>query len=323
MVRTQLWFDPIVNPQTLQIQLFWTLRPANIGLLHIPPSPTPTHTLQPPTLLQKGYAMWNVNLLMLMSSMLMLVVLMWWYLSCPAKITLWASTSWPSSQARVTSAKSLSFLKFLIFQLCHSYWPNTSSENMRSSTKTQPFTSRGFRKSESLGVQDSGSHNIENARKILHFDIFSFSCLNPSISEKKKKFIQNRHNHHRGNIQHNRALEKMNIQHNRGLLRSRSNIWSGGAVKLWLPWSNGCSSDYDYDDFWMKIRYEANFWSRSRIWEVKKREIIRISLGIHFWGFQAPVNSINGSKRRRKIESFRALFFQNFIFKTIAFNFSF
>ena len=116
-------------------------------------------------------------------------------------------------------SKVVSFLKFLIFQLCHSYWPNISSENMGSSTKTQPFTSHGFRKSESLGVQDSGSHNIENARKILHFDIFSFSCLNPSISEKKKKFIQNRHNHHRPNIQHNRALEKMNIQHNRALLK--------------------------------------------------------------------------------------------------------
>ena len=153
----------------------------------VPPPHPPTH---PPTPRSTPNRQWNVNdlnSLMLMSSMLMLVVLMWWYLSCPAKITLWASASWPSSQARVTSAKSLSFLKFLIFQLCHSYWPNISSENMGSSTKTQQFTSHGFRKSESLGVQDSGSHNIENARKILHFDIFSFSCLNPSISEKKKK----------------------------------------------------------------------------------------------------------------------------------------
>ena len=92
--------------------------------------------------------------------LLMLVMLMWLYLSCPAKITWWASTSWPSSQARVASAKSLSFLKFLIFQLCHSYWPNISSENMGSSTKTQQFTSHGFRKSESLGVQDSGSPGV-------------------------------------------------------------------------------------------------------------------------------------------------------------------
>ena len=34
--------------------------------------------------------------------------------------------------------------------------------------------------------------------------------------------------------------------HNRALLRSRSNIWSGGAVKFWLPRCNGCSVHYDY-----------------------------------------------------------------------------
>ena len=43
-----------------------------------------------------------------------------------AKITLWASTCWPSSQARVTSAKLLSSFKFPKAQLCHSYWPTTS-----------------------------------------------------------------------------------------------------------------------------------------------------------------------------------------------------
>ena len=41
-----------------------------------------------------------------------------------AKITLCASTCWSSSQARVTSAKSLSPLKFSKGQLCRSYWPN-------------------------------------------------------------------------------------------------------------------------------------------------------------------------------------------------------
>ena len=42
----------LVEPQTLQIQLFWTLRPANIAFLHIHPPPKPstphTHT-HPPT----------------------------------------------------------------------------------------------------------------------------------------------------------------------------------------------------------------------------------------------------------------------------------
>ena len=47
---------------------------------------------------------------------------------CPAKITLWASTSWPSSQARVTSEKLLSSFKFLKAQLCPSYCPNILSE---------------------------------------------------------------------------------------------------------------------------------------------------------------------------------------------------
>ena len=39
----------------------------------------------------------------------------------------------------------------------------------------------------------------------------------------------------------------------------------------------------------MKIRYKANFWSRGRIWEVKKRKIVRISLGINFWGLSCTI----------------------------------
>ena len=170
MVRTQLWFDPIVNPQTLQIQLFWTLRPANIAFLHIHPRPH-THT-HPPTPHSTPNRQWNVNdlnSLMLMSSMLMLVVLMWWYLSCPAKITLWAFTCWPSSQARVTSAKSLSFLKFLIVQLCHSYWPNVSSEKYEELHKDTTIHFTGIQgvlrvwKSRNLGVQDSGSPGVSES----------------------------------------------------------------------------------------------------------------------------------------------------------------
>ena len=39
----------------------------------------------------------------------------------------------------------------------------------------------------------------------------------------------------------------------------------------------------------MKIWYKANFWPRSRILEVKKRKIIRILLGIHFWGLNCTI----------------------------------
>ena len=45
------------------------------------------------------------------------------------------------------------------------------------------------------------------AWKIFHVDIFGWFWVKMSVFEKKKKFIQNRHNHHRPNIQHNRALE--------------------------------------------------------------------------------------------------------------------
>ena len=124
----------------------------------------------------------------------------------------------------------------------------------------------------------------------------------------------NRHNHHRPNIHYNRALEKLNIHYNRASILPLTMIWmmrgsgSGGAVKFWLPRCAGCSVHYDYDNFWMKIRYEANFWSRGRIWEVKKRKIIRIEFLTHLAGFQAPVNSINGPKRRRKMGRFCARF---------------
>ena len=39
----------------------------------------------------------------------------------------------------------------------------------------------------------------------------------------------------------------------------------------------------------MKIWYKANFWPRCWILEVKKRKIIRISLGIHFWGLNCTI----------------------------------
>ena len=39
----------------------------------------------------------------------------------------------------------------------------------------------------------------------------------------------------------------------------------------------------------MKIWYKANFWPRCRILEVKKRKIIRILLGIHFWGLNCTI----------------------------------
>ena len=39
----------------------------------------------------------------------------------------------------------------------------------------------------------------------------------------------------------------------------------------------------------MKIWYKANFWPRCRILEVKKMEIIRILLGIHFWGLNCKI----------------------------------
>ena len=57
---------------------------------------------------------------------------------------------------------------------------------------------------------------IQLASKNLHFDIFAILGVKMSVFEKKTKFIQNRHNHHRPNIHYNAALEKGNIQHNRG-----------------------------------------------------------------------------------------------------------
>ena len=38
----------------------------------------------------------------------------------------------------------------------------------------------------------------------------------------------------------------------------------------------------DYDDFWMKSCYKANFWPGHRILKVNKKKMIRISLGIYF-----------------------------------------
>ena len=56
-----------------------------------------------------------------------------------------------------------------------------------------------------------------------------------------------------------------------------------------MPRCNGCSVHYDYDDFWMKSGFFANFGYRCRILEVKKRKIIRILLGIHFWGLNCTI----------------------------------
>ena len=113
--------------------------------------------------------------LMLMSSVLMLVVLMLWYLwynllasTCPAKIAVWASTCWPSSQARVTSAKLLSFLKFLKLNFATHIGQIFHLKNMRSPSTTQPFISResrnlAVRESGTLGVQESGSPGVRES----------------------------------------------------------------------------------------------------------------------------------------------------------------
>ena len=61
------------------------------------------------------------------------------------------------------------------------------------------------------------------------------------------------------------------------------NIWSGGSVNFWHSCCGGWSADDDYDDFWMKRCYNANFWPRHRILKVKKRKMIRISPGIYLW----------------------------------------
>ena len=94
----------------------------------------------------------------------------------------------------------------------------------------------------------------------------------------------NRHNYHRSIIHYNAALENLNIQHNRALIMKLTNIWSSGSVKFWHSCCGGCSVHYDYDDFWMKKWKWANFWTGHRILKVKKRKMIRISPGIHFWG---------------------------------------
>ena len=77
-------------------------------------------------------------------------MLMWWWLwnnllksTCPSKNNLGASTCWSSTQARVTSAKSLSSLKFSKSQLCRSYWPNILSENMRNPPQNTTFLETG------------------------------------------------------------------------------------------------------------------------------------------------------------------------------------
>ena len=54
-------------------------------------------------------------------------------------------------------------------------------------------------------------------RRYPKFYIFTFWHFWPFLG-KTKLVIQNRHNHHRPNIQHNRALENLNIQHNRAHL---------------------------------------------------------------------------------------------------------
>ena len=63
--------------------------------------------------------------------------------TCPAKITLWASSCWPSSQARVTSAKLLSSFKFPKAQLFHSYWQNILSEKYEEPLQNTTFHLEG------------------------------------------------------------------------------------------------------------------------------------------------------------------------------------
>ena len=59
--------------------------------------------------------------------------------TCPAKITLWASTCWWSSQARATSAKLLTSFKFPKAQLWHSYWPNILPEKYDGPLQNKTF----------------------------------------------------------------------------------------------------------------------------------------------------------------------------------------
>ena len=70
----------------------------------------------------------------------------------------------------------------------------------------------------------------------------------------------------------------------------------------------GWSVHHDYDDFWMKKWKWANFWTEHRILRVKKRKIIRISLGIHFWGLYCILIDINWPKFEIKIRGFWDLF---------------
>ena len=101
----------------------------------------------------------------------------------------------------------------------------------------------------------------------------------------------------------------MNIQHNRALLRSRSNIWSGGSVKFWHSCCGGCSVHYDYDDFWMKSCYKANFWPGHRILKVKKKEndqnfarnpFLRVILHINRFQIQKILKKSKNSKNPKK-----------------------
>ena len=52
----------------------------------------------------------------------------------------------------------------------------------------------------------------------------------------------------------------------------------------------------------MKIWYKANFWPRCRILEVKKRKIIRILLGIQFWGLNCTIVDLKCLKFYNKEE---------------------
>ena len=102
---------------------------------------------------------------------LLSIMFMWRWLwnhsskwTCPAKITLWASTCWPSSQARVTSAKLLSSFKFPKAQLCHSYWPTFSSEKYEKPLHNTTFHKEGAERTRLQSLRQRAGRSLRTER---------------------------------------------------------------------------------------------------------------------------------------------------------------
>ena len=84
--------------------------------------------------------------------------------TCSAKITLWASTCWPSSHARVTSAKLLSSFKFPKAQLCHSYWPTFSSEKYEKPLHNTTFHKEGAERTWLQSLRQRAGRSLRTER---------------------------------------------------------------------------------------------------------------------------------------------------------------